>query len=109
MTANSFTNYFPAVNTNVTADFQRATAFGYYTLEAWRDLFLTAGFSYDEVQYPKNHRNPPISSGETRKDLFGPKAGLVYSPAEWVTVRGIYSRSLGGVTLDESFRLEPTQ
>ena len=40
---------------------------------------------------------------------MGPKAALVWRPIPQATVRGIYSRSLGGVSLDESYRLEPTQ
>jgi outer membrane receptor protein involved in Fe transport len=72
-------------------------------------LFLTAGLSYDRVTFPANHRNTPISSGKETKDLFGPKAALVYSPSDWLTMRGAYARSLGGVSLDQSYRLEPTQ
>jgi tetratricopeptide (TPR) repeat protein len=99
----------PAASANDKDDFQRASAYAYYTLEPLRNLFLTAGLSYDEVRYPVNFRNPPIFSGETSKNLLGPKAALVYEAADWITLRGIYTRSLGGVTLDQSYRLEPTQ
>jgi hypothetical protein len=34
---------------------------------------------------------------------------LVYNPIPELTLRAQYSRSLGGVTLDQSYRLEPTQ
>jgi hypothetical protein len=61
------------------------------------------------VTFPRNFRSPPTSSGEAEKDILAPKAALVYSPADWITLRGIYSRSLSGVSLDEDYRLEPTQ
>jgi len=100
---------FPPTSTNVTADFERTTAYGYYTVEPWPDLFLIGGVSYDTVKYPENFRNPPIEPGTETRNRLSPKAALIYSPAKPVTVRGIYARSLGGVTLDESYRLEPTQ
>jgi tetratricopeptide (TPR) repeat protein len=99
----------PQVSTNTAEDFRRATGYAYYTLEPVRDLFVTAGLSYDNVEYPENFRSPPISPGQRSKDLLGPKAALAYSPQDWMTVRGIYARSLGGVSLDQSYRLEPTQ
>ena len=34
---------------------------------------------------------------------------VVWSPLREVTLRGVFSRALGGVSFDESFRLEPTQ
>ena len=107
----AFTNLYamPPVDSRQTDDFERAVAYAYYTLEPLKDLFATAGLSYDTVKYPAGFRNPPISSNEATKDVLGPKAALVYSPANWLTLRGIYARSLGGVTLDQSFRLEPTQ
>jgi tetratricopeptide (TPR) repeat protein len=107
-----FTNFFfsPAASNSVSDSFYRTSGYGYYSVQPQKSLFLTAGVSYDHVEYPAaNFRDPPVSSGETSKDSFGPKAGLVYSPTEWLTLRGIYSRSLGGVSLDESYRLEPTE
>jgi hypothetical protein len=38
-----------------------------------------------------------------------PKLGLVWSPTREVTFRAAYGQALGGVSFDESFRLEPTQ
>ena len=79
LTAISVTNLFlsPAASTNSADDFRRTTAYAYYTLEPARSLFLTAGLTYDEVEFPKNHRNPPVFSGEERRDRIGPKAALV--------------------------------
>src|SRR6185295_9164789 len=46
---------------------------------------------------------------EDRRSQGGSKAAIVRSPLQEATMRGIYTRSLGGVSLDESYRLEPTQ
>ena len=106
--------------TNVSANFERNTGYGYLTVEPMERLWLTAGLAYDEVTYPRNFRNPPIFPGEDNRAQFGPKAALVWTlfplghqmgegnTAE-LTVRAIYAKSLGGVSLDESYRLEPTQ
>ncbi|HMC28067.1 MAG TPA: TonB-dependent receptor, partial [Verrucomicrobiae bacterium] len=91
------------------ADFQRITAYGYYTLEPISDLSLTAGVAYDRIVFPRDYRDPPITSGEDRRERINPKAALVWSPRKSVTFRGAFAKSLGGVSFDESFRLEPTQ
>jgi tetratricopeptide (TPR) repeat protein len=115
-TSNALTNttifgaFFPPVREQVQEDMQRWSIYGYDTWEAWPDhLWLTAGLSYDQVHYPENFRQAPISAGETSTDLLGPKAALVWSLSSMATLRGAYSRSLGGVSLDESYRLEPAQ
>ena len=38
-----------------------------------------------------------------------PKAAIVWNPRPAVTLRGAFARSLGGISYDESYRLEPTQ
>ena len=70
---------------------------------------LTAGLTYDHLNYPENFRLPPIQQGQEKRERFSPKAAIVWSPRPELTLRGIYSRALGGVSYDESFRLEPTQ
>jgi Tfp pilus assembly protein PilF len=107
------TNLFnmPAADAHSVDDFARATAYAYYTVEPIREsrLLLTAGLAYDYVHYPLNFRAPPIQTGETSRRQWSPKAALIWTPAPELTLRGVYTRSLGGVTLDESFRLEPSQ
>ncbi|PWU22156.1 MAG: hypothetical protein C5B50_00085 [Verrucomicrobia bacterium] len=90
-------------------DFERITGYGYLTLEPVDRLWLTGGLAYDDLTYPSNFRNPPLSPGQDNRERIGPKAALVWSPIPEATLRGAFSRSLGGVSLDESFRLEPTQ
>jgi len=118
-TANLLTNvqpgyqayYFPdpAEDKRVTTDFNRASAYGYYTLKPVENLWLTVGLAYDHLVVPINHRSPPVSPEDDTRHQLSPKAALVWSPRREVTVRGMYSRALGGVSYDESFRLEPTQ
>ena len=99
----------PPASGDVRDDFERLSGYGYYTLELIDDLLLTAGLAYDQITFPENHRQPPIAGGSMTRDRLNPKAALVWSPLREVTLRGVFSRALGGVSFDESFRLEPTQ
>jgi tetratricopeptide (TPR) repeat protein len=99
----------PPAATSTDENFERMTGYGYLTVEPLDKLWLTAGVAYDEVKYPANFRAPPVSPGQDHRAQIGPKAALVWSPIPELTVRGFYARSLGGVSLDESYRLEPTQ
>lgn len=94
---------------HVVEDFERYSAYGYYTLKPVPDLLLTAGLSYDHLEYPDNFRFPPLNEGSMHRNLLAPKGALVWSPGPALTVRGAYSEGLGGVTIDDSYRLEPTQ
>jgi Tfp pilus assembly protein PilF len=87
----------------------RATAYSYLTLEPIDQLWLTGGVTYDEESFPENFRQIPITPGEDHISQLGPKAALVWSPLPAVTLRGVYTRSLGGVSDDESYRLEPSE
>ena len=106
----SFPAFFlPPATNSVSENFERFTGYGYLTVEPLERLWLTGGFAYDTVTFPDNYRQPPVSSGEDTRSQLGPKAALVWNPVPPVTLRGVYTRSLGGVSLDESYRLEPTQ
>jgi len=114
-TANQHTNssffpfLFPTAPQEVTSDFERLSVYAYDYWRPWPSLQLIAGLSYDRLHYPQNFRYAPISDQEDTKDQWSPKAGLVWTPVSRTTVRAGYSRSLGGVSFDQSFRLEPTQ
>jgi Tfp pilus assembly protein PilF len=101
--------FFPSTSESVNEHFDRLTGYGYLTVEALKNVWLTGGVTYDQVRYPDNYREPPLSGGDDERSQVGPKAAVVWRPLPQVAVRGIYSRSLGGVSLDESYRLEPTQ
>ncbi|MGA2177233.1 MAG: hypothetical protein ABSH38_19840 [Verrucomicrobiota bacterium] len=98
-----------AYSGDTTGLFQRVTGYSYLTVEPLDHLWLTGGVAAEDEKFPYYFRNPPITSGEDTRSQVGPKAALVWSPLPEATVRGIYTRSLGGVSLDESYRLEPTE
>ncbi|MCI0536986.1 MAG: hypothetical protein L0Z50_17360 [Verrucomicrobiales bacterium] len=99
----------PPVMARHTADFRRASAYAYHTVEPARGLFLTGGLTYDHLVYPANFRFSPITSGEDSRERFSPKFAITWAVHPKVAVRGLYSRALGGASFDESFRLEPAQ
>ncbi len=99
----------PPVRDSVDEGFERITGYGYVILKPLPQLRLTGGLAYDQETIPRNFRHPPIGSGEDERSHVGPKAALAWTPIKQATVRGVYTRSLGGVSLDESYRLEPTQ
>lgn len=99
----------PPSDVSATEGFERLTGYGYLTVEPVRRLWLTGGLAYEDMTYPRNFRSPPISSGTDHVSQIGPKAAVVWNPFSPVTLRGVYTKSLGGVSLDESYRLEPTQ
>ncbi|HXC34511.1 MAG TPA: hypothetical protein VNV43_01465, partial [Candidatus Acidoferrales bacterium] len=100
---------FLSTNASFSNPFQRLEAYGYLTVEPVDNLWLTGGFAYDDILYPANFRNSPLSPGTDERALPEPKAAFVWSPVKQVTVRGIYSHSLGGVSLDDAYTLEPTE
>ena len=99
----------PSTVTEVGADFSR---FGGYVYDHWRmgsSFTLIGGLGYDHLRYPLNYRLAPLQGGEWNRDLLAPKLGFVWNPQVTTTLRGAVSRSLAGVSLDQSFQLEPTQ
>jgi Tfp pilus assembly protein PilF len=88
------------------------TRLSFYAYDQWRvvdSLQVTAGLTYDRLDYPQNIDLAPISSEERTREQFSPKAGFIWTPASTTTFRGAYSRSLGGLFYDASVRLEPVQ
>lgn len=103
-------SYFsPEAATNFTTDFQRWSLYAYHHWQAAPPLLLTAGLSYDWLDYPENFQYPPTAPGQRSSERLSPKAGFIWTPWPHTTFRGAYTRSLGGVVFDQSFRLEPTQ
>jgi tetratricopeptide (TPR) repeat protein len=90
-------------------DYDRWVAYAYYTRELARGLWATAGLAYDWQEYPFNTSLPPVSDELDETSEWRPKAGLVWTPVDELTLRLGYARSVGGATFDESVRLEPTQ
>ena len=87
---------------------ERFSAYAYETLKLPGRLRLTGGLTWEHLTYPENFRHPPLAPGtETRQRLL-PKAAVVWDALPPLTLRAAYLRSLGGASLDESYRLEPT-
>jgi len=97
------------ISQNFSPDFERIAGYGYYSLRLIEPLLLTGGISYDYLRLPSNFRAPPITGGEESEDRISPKAGLTWTPRKNTTFRFAYTRSLGGVSFDQSVRLEPAQ
>jgi hypothetical protein len=99
----------PGATNSAASDFQRLSVYAYDTWEIIEPVLLTAGVSYDRLEYPVNFRDPPVRSDEETTERVSPKAGLIWTPFEGTIFRAGYTRSLGGVSFDQSFRLEPSQ
>ncbi|HLP78423.1 MAG TPA: TonB-dependent receptor [Candidatus Paceibacterota bacterium] len=94
---------------NVQPDFERISVYGYHSWQVSDPLLLIGGLSYDRIFFPRDWNSPPVSAHQETKDQVSPKVGLVWTPTKSTTVRAAYTRSLSGTSLDQSFRIEPTQ
>ena len=99
----------PAAAQDFNTSFERQSLYAYDTWRLFPGLSLTGGISYDRLSYPTDYRNPPILDSESSRSRVSPKAGFIWNPVGKLTFRGAYTRSLGGVSFDESVRLEPNQ
>ena len=106
---NSSNYYAPPIRTAIDEPFRRWTLYGYQTVEVLPSLRLTAGLAYEHLEYPANFRFAPLSDERRTRDELLPKAALQWDLHRNVTLRGMYAQSLGGLSYDESVRLEPTQ
>jgi tetratricopeptide (TPR) repeat protein len=90
-------------------DLDRYSIYAYAHWQIIEPLQVIGGVSYDRLHFPVNIDTSPITSDEDTKDAVSPKAGLLWSPFDNTHVRGVFTRSLGGVFFDQSVRLEPTE
>ena len=105
--AGAFTS--PAVAQQLTSHFERLSVYGYDYLKPTRWLTLTGGLAWDRIEHPDNFRNPPVNALQQEDERLSGKFGFTLAPSRWVTLRGAYTEGMGGVTFDESVRLEPVQ
>lgn len=106
------TTYLPIsydVDQSLESHFERRNAYAYDQWQVWPTLLLSGGISYDWLYLPDNYRFAPLASTSDTKDQLSPKAGFIFTPATNTTLRGAWFRALGGVSLDQSVRLEPSQ
>lgn len=99
----------PAIDQHVVGAFERQTVYAYdfWSPSPW--LTLIGGTSWDRIEHPDNFRNPPINDLSDEEERLSGKAGLILSPTDSFHLRGVYTQGLGGMTFDESVRLEPVQ
>ena len=99
----------PAALQHSVVDFERASfyAYDYWRATSW--LTLIGGVSWDHLEHPDNFRNPPVNDRQRENESFSGKLGFTASPSRWINLRGAYAEGLGGVSFDESVRLEPSQ
>lgn len=99
----------PAADQHSVTDSQRISfyAYDYYSPVSW--LTLIGGVAWDHLEHPDNFRSPPVNDGQREEQQFSGKLGFTMTPSPWIHLRGMYAEGLGGVTFDESVRLEPSQ
>ena len=90
-------------------DFQRLSLYAYHHWEVIDGFMLIGGLAYDEVSYPANFRRPPLKTEEAKDSQVSPKAALLWDITPELRARAMYAQALGGMSYDESVRLEPTQ
>lgn len=99
----------PASDTSFSAEFERLSVYVYSTLRLGPAVSVLGGITYDRLEYPLNIRIPPLQDDHEQIEHWSPKVALFLQPARWLRLRGFYSEAISGVSLDESFRLEPAQ
>ncbi len=99
----------PAVEQHSVVDFDRMSLYAYDYWSILPQLTLIGGAAWDHIEHPDNFRNPPVNDLQRDDEEFSGKLGFTYVPSRWATIRGAYTEGLGGVTYDESVRLEPVQ
>jgi outer membrane receptor protein involved in Fe transport len=97
------------IQPNLETTVKRYTGYGYETIRLFDQLQVIGGLTYDYLDYPVNIETAPITSQETSIDQWSPKAGFIWNITPETALRFAYTRSLGGLSFDNSVRLEPTQ
>jgi tetratricopeptide (TPR) repeat protein len=110
----AFFPFFPAppdtsADQDIESLFKRFSIYGYHQWQVFDSVQLIGGLTYDWVSFPENFQNAPVSGNEKTVDQISPKAGVIWRPLPDSTVRFAYTRSLSGASLDQSYRLEPSQ
>jgi hypothetical protein len=99
----------PAADQHFDSDFRRI---GIYAYDYWKvlpDLTLIGGAAWDSIEHPENFRNPPLDDTLREDHNLSGKLGFTYAPSRRFIARGVAAEGMGGLTFDESVRLEPTQ
>ncbi len=93
----------------IPTEVERRSLYAYDHWQVWPTLTLAGGVSYDWLRFPENYSYGPVSDDEATRDQVSPKAGFIFTPFTNTTLRGAWFRGLGGVSFEQSLRLEPSQ
>jgi tetratricopeptide (TPR) repeat protein len=99
----------PAAVQDETLKSDRFSTYVYQQLELHNSLHIFAGLTYDDLRFPANPFDAPVSSEETSIQKWSPKAGVIWLPMSNSVVRFAYSQSLLGAAVDQSLLIEPSQ
>lgn len=99
----------PPTSARCRPEMQRVQVYAYETWRIVPQVRLTAGLSCDLLDYPLNYQYAPVTSAEESTTQLSPKIGFLWEIRPLFYLRGAWTRSLGGVSFEQSFRLEPTQ
>jgi outer membrane receptor protein involved in Fe transport len=104
----TYSSSFP-ISENADLSMERIAGYGYFYWRVFDPLQIAAGATYDYLLMPEDFRAPPLAGSDSSEGELSPKAGVTWTPSRDTTVRFAYTRSLGGVSFDQSTRLEPSQ
>jgi tetratricopeptide (TPR) repeat protein len=88
---------------------ERFSAYAYQQLEVTRGLRLFGGLTYDDLRFPANALDAPVSPDQRSIRKLSPKGGVIWLPLSNTVARFAYGRSLIGTAVDQSFLIEPSQ
>jgi len=98
-----------AADQNINSHFGQFSVYAYESWQIHESLRLVGGLSYDWIEYPRFMFSTPIWGRQDERNQLSPKAGLIWNATDQTTLRFAYTRSLGGASLDQDLRIEPTQ
>jgi tetratricopeptide (TPR) repeat protein len=99
----------PAADQHVESDYRRFALYAYDFWQVFPSLTLIGGIGWDSIEHPDNFRNPPVNDRQRDEEKVSGKLGFTWNLSEWFTLRGAAAQGLGGLSYDESVRLEPAQ
>lgn len=99
----------PPAHQDVSVGLERFSLYAYDVWHVTPWLSVTGGVTFDQLTYPDDFRNPPVTDQQRRLSKLLPKVGIILEPWSGATIRAAYAQSISGSSFDESVRLEPTQ
>ena len=99
----------PAAEQHSETEMQRTSLYTYDYYRPFSWLTLIGGLTWDRLEHPDNFRSPPVNDEQRDEQELSAKLGFTLSQSPAFHLRGAYAEGLGGVTFDESVRLEPSQ